>query len=66
MYMKVYKTSVTQIIFNSLETRRGQWKKNEEDRIANTPDPDLPPGHRVLPESERKTTLTLLKQSMSI
>ncbi|KAK3091946.1 hypothetical protein FSP39_023897 [Pinctada imbricata] len=43
-----------------LQNRKKQWKKDEEDRIANTPDPEMPPGHRKLPESERKQTLKLL------
>ncbi|KAK7113492.1 enkurin domain-containing protein 1-like [Littorina saxatilis] len=44
-----------------LRSRKKQWKKDEEDRIANTPDPSMPPGHRALPEKERMETLTLLK-----
>ncbi|XP_033752659.1 enkurin domain-containing protein 1-like [Pecten maximus] len=43
-----------------LQSRKVQWKKNEEDRIANIPDPEMPPGHRALPEAERRTTLSLL------
>lgn len=49
--------------FFSLVNRKEQWKKDEEDRIANTPDPAMPPGHRVLPENERKQTLNLLQES---
>ncbi|XP_053392711.1 enkurin domain-containing protein 1-like isoform X1 [Mercenaria mercenaria] len=45
-----------------LRTRKEQWKKEEEDRIANAPDPSCPEGHRVLPEAERRETLDLLKQ----
>lgn len=44
-----------------LRARKDQWKKEEEDRIANTPDPSCPEGHRVLPEAERRETLDLLK-----
>lgn len=46
-----------------LKNRQQQWKKDEEERIANTPDPSVPEGHRVLPESERKETLALLKKN---
>ncbi|KAL4240709.1 Enkurin domain-containing protein 1 [Mactra antiquata] len=45
-----------------LRNRKEQWKKDEEERIANTPDPSCPEGHRVLPEAERRETLNLLKQ----
>ncbi|BFZ02734.1 hypothetical protein BsWGS_05773 [Bradybaena similaris] len=43
-----------------LSKRKQQWQKDEEDRVANTPDPTMPVGHRLLPESERKETLDLL------
>ncbi|XP_064614193.1 enkurin domain-containing protein 1-like [Liolophura sinensis] len=46
-----------------LRSRQKKWKQEEEERIANTPDPALPPGHKVLPEEERKQTLALLKQN---
>ncbi|PVD38218.1 hypothetical protein C0Q70_00829 [Pomacea canaliculata] len=45
-----------------LKHRKEQWKRNEEERIANTPDPSMPPGHRALPENERRETLDLLKK----
>ncbi|XP_076459352.1 enkurin domain-containing protein 1-like [Babylonia areolata] len=45
-----------------LRNRKKQWRKDEEERIANTPDPAMPPGHRALPESERRETLSLLQQ----
>lgn len=45
-----------------LKNRKKQWRKEEEDRIANTPDPAMPPGHRSLPEQERQETLSLLKK----
>ncbi|XP_072038920.1 enkurin domain-containing protein 1-like [Amphiura filiformis] len=44
-----------------LQNRQNQWKKEEEDRIRNTPDPDMPPGHRKMPNDERKKTLQILK-----
>lgn len=43
-----------------LQSRKVQWKKDEEERIASIPDPEMPPGHRALPEVERRTTLGLL------
>ncbi|KAH3863580.1 enkurin domain-containing protein 1-like isoform X1 [Dreissena polymorpha] len=45
-----------------LKTRKEQWKKQEEERIANIPDPSCPDGHKALAEAERKETLELLKQ----
>lgn len=50
------------VVPNYLVTRKVQWRKEEEDRIANTPDPAMPPGHKVLPENERMKTLNLLKE----
>ena len=43
--------------------RREQMMKEEAERKANAPDPDLPPGHRLMPEAERVQTLEKLKQS---
>lgn len=40
--------------------------KEAEERKANAPDPDLPPGHRLMPEQERVQTLDKLKQSTSL
>ena len=51
------------ISFLSLKHRQEQWKKDEAERIANTPDPSVPEGHRVLPENERRDTLALLRKS---
>lgn len=45
-----------------LRNRKKQWIKDEENRIANTPDPAMPPGHRQLPENERRETLDLLQK----
>ncbi|XP_052786335.1 enkurin domain-containing protein 1-like isoform X2 [Mya arenaria] len=45
-----------------LRARKEQWKKEEEDRVANTPDPACPEGHKVMPDAERRETLDLLKQ----
>ncbi|XP_076072556.1 enkurin domain-containing protein 1-like [Mytilus galloprovincialis] len=57
--LKRYKKGV---VPHYLVNRKDQWKKDEEDRIANTPDPAMPPGHKVLPENERLQTLNLLKE----
>lgn len=43
-----------------LRKRKNQWLEKEENRIANTPDPAMPSGHRQLPEKERRDTLDLL------
>lgn len=48
-----------------LRKRQDQWRNDEQERIANTPDPAMPPGHRQLPESERNQTLGLLKQKLN-
>lgn len=34
-----------------------------EERLRNLPDPDTPPGHTMMPESQRLDTLGSLKQS---
>ncbi|KAL8623926.1 hypothetical protein ACOMHN_054267 [Nucella lapillus] len=44
-----------------LRNRKKQWRREEEDRVINTPDPSMPPGHRSLPEAERQETLSLLR-----
>lgn len=46
-----------------LQNRREQWKKEEEERIANTPDASLPPGHKMMPEDERLQTLQVLQNN---
>jgi len=48
-----------------LRKRQTEWKEAEEHRRANTPDPAMPPGHRQLPEAERRETLGLLKKKQS-
>ncbi len=47
----------------SLQNRQKQWKHEEEERIRNIPDPDMPPGHRKMPDDERRKTLQILKES---
>ena len=46
----------------SLQHRKEQWRKEEEDRIANIPDPSIPPGHTQMAEDERQQTLDMLKK----
>lgn len=38
-----------------------EWKKAEEERLANLPDPTIPEGHTLMAEEERKRTLDMLK-----
>lgn len=46
-----------------LQTRQKQWDEMERERIRNQPDPSVPEGHTVLPDQERKETLSTLKKS---
>ena len=46
---------------SSLLNRQKQWAKDEEERKRNIPDPDLPPGHRIMPKPEQQETLKKLK-----
>lgn len=46
-----------------IEERKEQWRKEEEERRRNAPDPSAPPGHTLMPESERQETLQSLKQT---
>ncbi|XP_013399062.1 enkurin domain-containing protein 1-like [Lingula anatina] len=48
-----------------LQDRKQQWKKEIEDRIKNRPDPDLPPGHKLMPKEERLVTLGQLKETQA-
>lgn len=36
----------------------------EQEKVRNMPDPDMPAGHKLMPTEERYETLDLLKQSM--
>uniref|UniRef100_A0A3B4ZUA5 Enkurin domain containing 1 n=1 Tax=Stegastes partitus TaxID=144197 RepID=A0A3B4ZUA5_9TELE len=44
-----------------LEERKEQWRKEEEERRRNAPDPSAPPGHTLMPDSERQETLKSLE-----
>ena len=48
---------------SSLKERQGEWKKEEERKKANAPDPSIPPGHTLMPTAERRKTLDMLKDS---
>ncbi|XP_060109753.1 enkurin domain-containing protein 1 [Heteronotia binoei] len=43
--------------------RKDHWRKAAEERQRNMPDPSMPPGHSLMPESQRVETLNNLKQS---
>lgn len=47
----------------SLIKRKEQWKQEEERRLASIPDPNMPPGHTLLPDAERRETLASLFES---
>ncbi|NXJ84885.1 ENKD1 protein, partial [Trogon melanurus] len=43
--------------------RKELWRRQMEERLRDLPDPDTPPGHAMMPESQRLETLSNLKQS---
>ncbi|XP_054856819.1 enkurin domain-containing protein 1 isoform X2 [Eublepharis macularius] len=46
-----------------LMERKDLWRREAEERRRNMPDPAMPPGHTLMPESQRVETLNNLKQS---
>eukprot|EP00111_Clytia_hemisphaerica_P010297 TCONS_00030126-protein len=46
-----------------LRDRQARWKREEDERIANIPDPTIPAGHVQMDNRERKATLDKLKKS---
>ncbi|KAM6930552.1 enkurin domain-containing protein 1 [Xenentodon cancila] len=46
-----------------LQERKVQWRKEEEERKRNAPDPTIPAGHTLMPDSEREGTLKTLKDT---
>ncbi|RYH12570.1 hypothetical protein EON65_37915 [archaeon] len=40
-----------------LQQRREQWEADEDAKRRNAPDPDCPPGMKLMPEQERLQTL---------
>ena len=57
---------VTQTHAPSLEERKERWRKEEEERRRNAPDPSAPAGHTLMPERERQETLKSLKECMPL
>ena len=53
----------TALIVFSLQQRKKQWEEEEQQRLASIPDPDLPEGHKLMPDAERRETLEKLKAS---
>lgn len=51
------------LCIHSLLERRDLWRKEEEARQRSQPDPSMPPGHTLMPESQRLETLNNLLQS---
>lgn len=47
----------------SLLDRKKQWDKEDRERRACRTDPDMPPGHRLMLDDERRQTLERIKQS---
>lgn len=45
-----------------LVSRKEQWKKAEEERLASRPDPSVPTGHTLMSQQERRHTLDVLTQ----
>jgi len=48
---------------NYLQQRQKRWAAEERERIRNQPDPTVPEGHTVLPDKERRETLSTLQTS---
>ncbi|KAJ8005743.1 hypothetical protein DPEC_G00121070 [Dallia pectoralis] len=46
-----------------LEERKEQWRREEEEKRRNIPDPSIPAGHTQMPERERQETLQTLKDT---
>ncbi|KAM6965058.1 enkurin domain-containing protein 1 isoform 2-T2 [Aplochiton taeniatus] len=46
-----------------LEERKAQWRKMEEEKRRNAPDPSIPAGHTLMPERKRQDTLQSLKET---
>lgn len=48
-----------------LVQRQSDWQRQEAVRQASLPDPELPEGHKLLPNNERLDTLAKLKQTQT-
>lgn len=42
--------------------RQKQWEREQQELKASQPDPDMPPGHRLMPDDERRQTLDRILQ----
>ncbi|EDO36286.1 predicted protein [Nematostella vectensis] len=60
---ELYRTKSYGNVPKYLKTRQQQWKKEEETRIANIPDPSIPPGHTLMQRDERLKTLDALQKN---
>ncbi|XP_029915057.1 enkurin domain-containing protein 1 isoform X1 [Myripristis murdjan] len=49
-----------------LQERKEQWRKEEEERKRNIPDPSIPPGHTLMSEKDRQDTLQSLKEAHKV
>uniref|UniRef100_A0A0B8RUH3 Enkurin domain-containing protein n=1 Tax=Philothamnus irregularis TaxID=1899461 RepID=A0A0B8RUH3_9SAUR len=61
--LEEYNTKQKGHVPHYLIERKDHWRKEAEERLRNTPDPDTPPGHAMMPESQRLETLKNLKES---
>lgn len=48
-----------------LSQRKQQWAKEEQERLAGIPDPLCPPGHSLMPDEQRRSTLAMLERNKS-
>lgn len=62
--VQCYPSSLTHTY--SLQERKEQWRKEEEERKRNIPDPSIPAGHTLMSEKDRQDTLQSLKESMHL
>ncbi|XP_075366392.1 enkurin domain-containing protein 1 isoform X2 [Mycteria americana] len=58
-----YNTSQKGHVPQYLLARKELWRRQMEERLRNLPDPDMPPGHTMMPEGQRLEILGNLKQS---
>ncbi|XP_070616450.1 enkurin domain-containing protein 1 isoform X2 [Erythrolamprus reginae] len=61
--LEEYNTKQKGHVPHYLIERKYHWRKEAEERLRNTPDPDAPPGHALMPEHQRLETLKNLKES---
>ncbi|ETE61370.1 hypothetical protein L345_12881 [Ophiophagus hannah] len=61
--LEEYNTKQKGHVPHYLIERKDHWRKEAEERLRNTPDPDTPPGHAMMPENQRLETLKNLRES---